>query len=154
MIKKMLPAALVLLPLILLSSCGYRPKANEELYGTWTNESYGVMTSAIFMPQKEVIDASGHVAYTNISDHDPAGKGTERIASKWIDSEGNIWYKTFGTISNGDKVLTIQTLHKLSKSATVQEYVSVWLSKPDPNNYPTKIDPKDANYRIYNRAGK
>lgn len=60
--RPLLGAMVILLSLILLEGCGqgkYRPKLNEELYGTWTNESYGIVTAATFMPQKEIIDASG-----------------------------------------------------------------------------------------------
>jgi hypothetical protein len=156
MTRKLLPVALVLLPLILLSSCGpgkYRPKPNEELFGTWTNESYGTVNGRVFMPQKEIIDASGYEAYRNVSDHGPAEKGPESIASKWS-KEGSTWYKTYGTASDSDQIWTFQALHRLSKEGTVRECVMVWLPKPDPDSYPTAIDPKDPSYRIYNRAGK
>lgn len=156
--RMMLPSAsLILLSLILLAGCGpgkYRPKPNEELYGTWTNESYGIMNSSTYLPQKEIIDPSGYTAYQAVFDHNPSQKGTEEIASKWTDSEGNIWYKTFGTASTGDKVLTFQALQKLNKFGTVRECVIIWLSAFNPNSYPAKIDPKDSAYQIYNRAGK
>jgi hypothetical protein len=133
----------ILSVLILLSSCGYSPKANEELYGTRTNESYGTMTNNVYSPQKEVINPDGYEGYRLISDPDPSQKGREHIASKWKDSEGNIWYKTFGTAANGDTTWAFRSLIKVSKSATVRESVGVWVAAPkSASDYPTKIDPK------------
>ncbi len=150
-----LGATVILSSLILLGGCGpgkYKAKANEQLYGAWINESYGIVTATTYFPQKKIIDSSGYTGYRNITDHLAVGKGPQEIAKKWTDSEGNIWYNTFGEGSNGDKVIKWQELDKLSKSGDVMEYVSVWLSDFDSNKYPTKIDPSDPTYHIYNRA--
>jgi hypothetical protein len=150
-----LGAPMILFSLILLGGCGpgkYKAKPNEELYGTWINESYGIVNAATYFPQKMIVDSSGYTGYRNISDHGAQGKGPEQIASKWTDSEGNIWYRTFGTGSNGDKVIKWQELNKLSKSGTIREYVSVVVSDFDSGKYPTKIDSNDPSYHICNRA--
>ena len=158
MCRKMLRAVLVLSLLILFSSCGpgkYIPKPNEELYGTWTNESYGIMTSDVYSPQKEIINSDGYEGYLSVSDHNPMQKGPEHIASKWKDPEGNIWYKTFGTAANGDTTFIFRSLNKLSKAGTVRECEIFWVTAPSPaSDYPTEIDTKNANYKIYNREEK
>ena len=79
-----------------------------------------------------------NTGYRNITDHLAVGKGPQEIAKKWTDSEGNIWYNTFGEGSNRNKVIKWQELDKLSKSGDVMEYVSVWLS----NSIPTNIQPR------------
>jgi hypothetical protein len=149
--------AVILLIMLLLGGCGpgkYKPKPDEELYGTWTNEKYGIMTTSNYSPQKEIIDASGYTAYQTISDHNPSQKGPLTIAARWKDSEGNIWYKTFGTASTGDSVLRLQALHKLSKSGTVRECMNFWFLESNPNSYPATIDPARPEYRIYYRGDK
>ncbi|MGA2765875.1 MAG: hypothetical protein ABSG17_21215 [Spirochaetia bacterium] len=150
-----LAVLLSFLTLIMLGSCGpgkYVPKANEEIYGTWTNEKYGIMNAKIYSPQKEIIDASGYTAYQSTSDHNPSAKGPETIVSKWTDSEGNIWYKTLATGSNGEQVFTRQALEKLSKFATVRECMYSWLPKLNPDSYPKDIDPVEPEYKIYYRT--
>ena len=89
-----------------------------------------------------------------ISSRDPGFSGKEEVTSKWKDSEGNIWYKIQGSYSNGTSTVRFQGLHKLSKSASVCEFVTITVPKYDPNTYPTKIDPQDKDYRIYYRAEK
>ncbi len=140
----------VSLTMALLAGCGpgkYVAKANEEIYGTWTNDKA--------TPQKIVSTSAGWKQYSYISDTVPLLEGTGGIESKWTDSDGNIWYKTSSAITSetmkGDKS---QELDKLSKSGTVWESVWIWVREFGPGNYPPKIDPKDANYRIYYRAGK
>ena len=100
------------------------------------------------------------------------------IDSKWTDSEGNVWYKTFGEnssgIYSGDHW---QELDKISKSGVWERELTTlepecaatcWRQKQsnaayplvyDPTYYPTKVDPKDTtysflhNYRILYRTG-
>jgi len=145
-----------LLALLLLESCGpgkYTEQTNEELYGTWINESYsGNITYGTYTPQKSVIAPGTFSDYDKITSQGPHVVGKNEITGKWKDTEGNIWYKIQGSGANGDKVLKWQTLTKLSKSATVEEFASTTVEKYDPNSYPTKIDPKDKDYRIYYRA--
>jgi len=114
--------------------------ACQCLVDSTVSDSAGRLRSSTYLPQKEIIDPSGYTAYQAVSEHNPSQKGTEEIASKWTDSEGNIWYKTFGTASTGDKVLTFQVLQKLNKFGKVRECVIIWLSAFNPNSYPAKID--------------
>ena len=93
----LLCSALILVALLLLDGyCfgqNYIAKSNEELYGTWTNENA--------QPQEMVKFPGGYKTYDKISDSNPYEEGTEQIAEKSTDSEGNVWYKTFGTVTFG-----------------------------------------------------
>ena len=148
----------ILLSLILLVGCG-AGKPKEEIYGTWTNDTntntYVIMSGHI---QKVVNTPDGRwKEYSKISDSDCLQEGKRSIDSKWADSEGNIWYKSVMVVTAGklaDAGTTAQELDKFSKSATVWESEFALVGKVHPELYPTSIDPKDANYRIYYRAGK
>ena len=153
-----LTGVLAMLALILLEGCA-PSKPKEEIYGTWTNDTstntYVIMSGHI---QKVVINPDGKwKEYSNISDSDYLQEGTRTIDSKWTDSEGNIWYKIVMVVTDGklaDPGTTAQELDKLSKSATVWESVFALVGKVHPELYPTSIDPKTSNYRIYYRAQK
>jgi len=107
-------------------------------------------------PQKAVITAGRYEFYHGISDTAPYQTGTVEIQAKWTDSEGNIWYKTFDTVTGGIwKGIRSQGLYKLSKSGTVLEKQFNRIGGGDfgPNNYPPKIDPKsDYPYTILYRS--
>ena len=127
--KAFLGAVLFMLSLILLGDWNpgkYVAKPNEEIYGTWVNkDNYGGVNS----PQKEIITADGVKKYDKVSDPTPLQKYTKIIDSKWTDAEGNIWYKTYGTVTDGAyKGWTWQGIDKLSKGATVWELtITVWV---------------------------
>jgi hypothetical protein len=108
--------------LIMVAGCApgkYVAKQNEQLFGTWTNEQN---VGSVYDPQKVVIAIDGYKLYSKISDSVPSEENTWQIDSKWTDSEGNIWYKTFGTVTMGTyKGARWQELEKLSKSGTVWE---------------------------------
>ena len=73
---------LSMIPIGVIAQDKYVPKANEESYGTWTNEKG--------TPQKAVIFAGGFMNYMLISDTTPTyNEGTQQIESKWQDAEGN-----------------------------------------------------------------
>ncbi len=130
----------------------YQPKDNEEIYGTWVNDKgsnpYGI--------QKEIITVTGWKEYLNVSDSVPVDQGGRWIDSKWTDSEGNIYYKSFGTITTGPyKGYKWKALNKLSKSATFQEsVVVVGYGEFDSMQYPSNVDPKDSSYKTYYRANE
>ena len=156
--KLLLCAVVSILAVILLAGCGqgkYAPKPNEELYGTWTNDSYsGKISPDTYLPQKEVIDSSGYSAYRFISDANRYWRGSEIIDSKWMDSEGNVWYKAYSSHATDQAAIIFQSLCKLSKSSTVRESVYLVCPKYTPGSYPAKIDPQDRSYTIYHRAEK
>ena len=136
--------------------CGprkYTPKSSEELYGTWVNTSYsGRFSPGIYYPQKEAIDSSGYRVFRLLDDHAKYWVGKEQIVAKWIDQEGNVWYRTNRASSNGQKAIVLKCLYKLSKSSTIRE--SEWKESDTSSSggFPTGIDSKDPTYRIYNRA--
>ena len=145
-----------LLAPVLLGGCGpgkYVEKPNEELYGTWTNESYsGAISEGTYSPQKTVTAAGTYSDYRMLTDHGPGFMGKEEVTSKWKDSEGNIWYKINMSGSTGDNTFRWQSLQKLSKAATVREFVVVEVVAFSPANYPTTIEPSSPNYKVYYRA--
>jgi hypothetical protein len=140
----------------LLGGCGpgkYVERPNEELYGTWTNETYsGAISEGAYAPQKSVTASGTYSDYRMLTDHGPGFAGKEEVTSKWKDSEGNIWYKTNMSGSTGDSTFKWQSLQKLSKAATVREFVVVEVVAFSPANYPTKVEPSAPNYKIYYRA--
>jgi len=149
-----LSAAVILLSLIPFGAIAqgkYVPKANEELYGTWINDK-SINDQHI---QKQISTSDGDKCYLEVSDSVSFFEDEWQIYSKWTDSEGNIWYKIFGTVKAGAYEGTKwQELAKLSKSSTVWEYVYTIVYEFDPNLYPTKVDPKEGYYRILYRADK
>ena len=139
--------------LALLGGCGpgkYVPKANEEIYGTWTNPDSA--------QQKLVISPSGWLVYAYLDDTSEIWGGTGQIVQKWTDSQGVIWYKTFSTITTGyggNRGGKSQSLYRLSKGGTVLESQDAVVAALDPKQFPAKMDPRDRdNYRMYFRSTK
>jgi hypothetical protein len=92
----------ILLFIVLLGASAqekYVPKADEELYGTWTNKEYSGSIS--YQPQKEVVTADRYGWYHLIPDSVPYEEGTYEIDRKWTDAEGNIWYRILCTAKTG-----------------------------------------------------
>ena len=147
--------ALLALLVIGLGGCGpgkYTPKPNEELYGTWTNEQSPAFQQVVFAP-------NSWKWYQRIGNPAPSIDCKLELTSKWTDSEGNIWYKSIGTIiggTAGDVGTELVVLSKLSKSATVLEFVHTFPSNEQELKtpvYPVAIDPKRyASYFLFNRA--
>lgn len=127
----------------------YVPKPNEEIYGTWVNEK-SVNFNHI---QKAINTLDGWTEYFNVSDSVPLDKRKKEIDRKWTDSDGNIWYRIFGTAISGSYKMKYKELDRLSKSGAVLESVFTEAYPDfDSAEYPTKIDPKDTTYRIFYRA--
>jgi hypothetical protein len=150
--KKILRIAILLLAVVFVAGCApgkYVPKANEELYGTWTNEK------GVEVEKKISNSPADFKMYLTVSDTDPSVGGTAEILSKSKDSDGNIWYKTFGTFTSGSGSGTkYQCLWKISGSGTVMECVLQTVVDFDPKNYPSSIDKSADYYRIFFRAPK
>jgi hypothetical protein len=132
----------------------YVPSEDEELYGTWTNEEYSGYHNP--QPQRDVVSADGYKHFANVADSTPFEERTLQIASKWTDSMGNIWYRTFGTFTSGQYIRChFQELDKISNAGKVWEYVRVLLlpdAEIDPENFPSAIDPDDRTYNVRYRA--
>jgi hypothetical protein len=142
---------IVLLALVLLGGCG--PNANEEVCGTWINDK---VSGDVAHPQKFIETSVGYMRlgyklYSGVSDSGPSEIGTEKIDSKWTDSEGNIWYKTLGTVTAGQyKGTKFQCLYKISKSATVCEFVyrPIGMGEFNPSQFPKNI-PSNNGFDVY-----
>jgi hypothetical protein len=122
-------------------------KADDTYFGTWINKGLDI--------QKSVNFPGGYKDYSKISDRKSYAEGTEQIAKKWTDSDGNIWYHAYGTITSGVYAgFQFLNLMKFSKSGTVRE--QIWaqaLGNFDDSSYPSKIDPTDTmHYTIRYRS--
>jgi len=130
----------------------YAEKANEELYGTWTNQSYGGISYDAYRPQKVVMIQGTYTDFSMLADATPTAVGNEEVTAKWQDADGNVWYQIRGIGAEGGTAFKFVSLQKLSKSATVRELVAVVADSSGQLSYPAKIDPTDASYRIYYRS--
>jgi hypothetical protein len=151
MIPKTCVRVFVLLLAILVLGCGakrYAMKDNEEIYGTWVSEKSS--------PQKLVMMPNGTwEEYLYQADLTPAYKGIYEVTEKWVDAEGNVWYKEFVTSTFGlYKSDKSQELDRIDKSGRIWEFVFTEIGQYDAKNYPKEINPKENNYRIYERATK
>ena len=116
----------------------YVAKQNEELFDTWVNLDYVGGDKA----PKIVVHPDGR--YERFSQQwfkEPTSKFIYKITDKWIDSEGNIWYKVRESGTNYEQY----KLHRISNSGKTMEFVR------DRTDYPTEIDPDRYPYRVYNR---
>lgn len=101
-----------LLTAILVVGCAQPNK--QVYYGTWTNEK-GHYQKVVHTPDGVVQN------YTLTSDTAPVEQANVQIVSCWSDSEGSVWFKTEGTITEGphkNTVPKVQTLEKVSKDGT------------------------------------
>ena len=117
----------------------------EEIYGTWVNSDYNAsaeMAKLIINSDPGIRDdANGtRIMYTRESDEQPEFYLTFRIAEKWKDDDGNIWYKIEPFAET-----VYYELWKISNSGNTLE---LDISR---QNYPEDIDPNHADYRIYYR---
>jgi len=119
-------------------------KRDYKFYsGTWINEEYD---SRAVWAKYEIYRDGTFAVYNKTSDTGKNRSGTYEIVEKWIDSEGNTWYKRH--IWEGAKVEGHPVgydLDKFSNSGNVWEYIE---SGAD---FPTEIDKNHSQYRIYYR---
>lgn len=133
----------------LLGACSpgtYQPKAAEEIYGTWTSDNLA--------QQKLVIAAGQFRSFSLPDDLEPFTAGTEVIAARWTDAQGDVWYKTNVTVTSGlgaPRGTRWQALRRLSKSATVLEGMVVPVRQFDPGAFPEKLEPDTESYGMYYR---
>ncbi|HET6486364.1 MAG TPA: hypothetical protein VFH83_08085, partial [Spirochaetia bacterium] len=136
-----LAASLVLVSLGGCAPSKYKPTANEEIYGTWTNPGAA--------HQKSVFSANGTwQQFTYAEDTAPSASGTFEIARKWKDPDGTIWYHENFERTTGVYQFKGQQLVRIDKSGKQIETMYVEVPKFDPANYPKKLDPKSESYGI------
>ena len=137
--------------LIIAGSCAAGKKAStteidiyKELSGTWINKDYDDPPGS-WPIAKYVIERDGTFdAYADSSSTSRTYFGEIiAIEEKWIDSEGNIWYKL--TTENLVEKIQLYELGKIHSSGTVWEYISSSI------DYPNEINPNHVKYRIYYR---
>ena len=138
---------LVLAVLIVIESCATYEKAYKKDYKffarTLINEEYNSHPFSA----KYVLKRDGTwYTYEKTTDTEKRFTGHYIIKEKWIDSEGNSWYKMHtweGDIVEGKP--SYYELDKFSKSGKVWEYISY------ADDYPIEIDESIFEYHIYYR---
>jgi hypothetical protein len=145
-----LSVSLLIILIVILAGCVTGKKTIMEKTdilttrsGTWINTDYenkGLAGKYIIKP-----DGSYEV-YSKITSSVAKVTGELIEIEAWIDSKGNIWYKSTGKESWAP-TSTFYELGKIDSSKSVWEHVS---SRGD---YPTELDPNDYRYtyRIYYR---
>ena len=122
---------------VVVSACA---QPNKQLYyGTWRTEK-GQYQRVVHTPDGLVAN------HRQVSDATPTERASVQIVRCWSDSEGNVWFKTQGTILEGphkNTVPKIQTLEKISKSGTFLEVMLRGVVDFSPKSFPIKIDPND-----------
>ena len=117
---------------------GYFAKENELLYGTWVNSAYGVS-----LPQKIIYQPTGIFECFKIAGSEKCDKkGRYLITGKWMDSEGNIIYRSHWV---GDWT---EEAYQLSKISDTGKTIEIVLGYHTP---PTKVDSNNVWYRKYTR---
>ena len=129
---------------------------DQSFYGIWINTDYvrDYYKGIKIGDYKIIQNPSGAwISYFRVDNTTPYCAGDRSVVEKWSDYEGNIWYKTMGTNLAGGLSgyrfgpFTYNELHRVSSSGDVWEYVA----KPAHLGWPTEIDPKNPEYRIYYR---
>jgi beta-lactamase regulating signal transducer with metallopeptidase domain len=136
---------LVLNP-ILAEDSGYKPKINEELFGTWVNKEYNSKAWVAIMVYKQ--DGKIEAYDTDFGEKDPY-VGEFKIDDKWTDSKGSVWYKYHATgLARGvweeGEGYWLARISEFGKKLELQ-YSSI--------EYAEEIDPKSLKhmYKVYYR---
>ena len=124
-----------------------KKETDSLLYGVFINRGI----SPELFPQKAVRFPGGFKNYALVSDLIPNEQGSEKIVERWTDSGGTSWFKVHATMSNGYK---FSALFEVSKSGTQLELTAKQVLDFTSRDFPTKIDPGAATYRIWYREIK
>jgi len=108
---------------------------------------YGTFANVQMSPAKWVTFPGGFKSYVLISDKLPADAGTERIVSRWTDSDGNHWYRTQATLA-GRKLLT---LHLVDRVGTTMKFTANEVTDFSSRDFPTMF-PLAGSYTWYRVA--
>ena len=118
--------------------------ANEEIYGTWINPNYPKSGAKTWFPQKIIIKPGGiYEYYSSKLDLVPGTISTFTLTAKWIDSEGNVWYRMIWKWK--DEGNPRYEIGKINNAGQTWEFINSY------DNYPTEIDPNHIEYHIYYR---
>jgi hypothetical protein len=125
----------------------YVAKANEELFGAWINPDYGQLDRE----EKFINRPDGVVlCYNTAARAEELWSAKCAITHKWVDAEGNIWYKWIMTEKRGGSIYSTYEyyyLTRISGSGTVLE------QSYSGYDYPDELNPESLkyNYFIYYR---
>jgi len=144
MVKKRITRALVICLCFLVPILAATAQADDPGIGTWVNAKYD---GTWFTPAKiELLPDGRELDYLRISDTTPEWEAKSTDEEKWIDAEGNHWFKgygifhDYGTNQNEQKWFV---LSKINASRTVLESVT---SQAD---YPEELSPIGGQYSIW-----
>jgi hypothetical protein len=119
----------------------YIPTRDDVIHGIWINMDY---SGDAFQAQKIVMSHWGYYEiYPLVENLTASSTGTFILVDKWIDTEGNTWYKDY--VRNASRVMF--ELDKISNNGTIWEYV--YYSQAFPTE--EQMNPDGPNYHIYYR---
>jgi hypothetical protein len=133
----------ILAVLIIAGSCAtgsnsYKKEFKKDMVGTWVNPEYDKQlhfyVKIIIQPD---LTGEGYVRNTSVW----ASDLTHTIIDRWIDNEGNIYYKVVRKGSTWKQY----ELWRLNSSKTIWEFI--WNTR----DYPTELNPESGYYLIYYR---
>ena len=139
---------LVLAVLIVVGSCAtgkkaYVAKEDEELFGTWINPDYGQAQKAV----KYIYKSDGVVrAYNAATSTEEFWSAKCTITDKWIDAEGNIWYKWLMTEAKGGAISDTAEYYFLGKISSSGRVLEQSFSSYE---YPTDVNPDSLKYDYF-----
>jgi hypothetical protein len=123
----------------------YVPAVDEGLFGTWVNAEYGSPSPA----PKLVIYAWGLVEwFAGASDKTSSWVGTSIVVEKWMDEQGDTWYKEFrrdsgGSLSGGQAFV----LDRVGSNGMVLESIYGTSGWPSPSEMAPGRNPTYVTYR-------
>jgi hypothetical protein len=120
--------------------------ADEEVYGVWTKVAGDYA--------KIIVTAEKTECYLSPDDPKPQEEDLLVIDSKWVDSDGNIFYKIRGTVTSGSfKGVKFQELDKISDGGKKWEFMQVPVLSFGSDLYPKEINSAYLDYyRCYQRS--
>ncbi len=134
-------------PLLALT-CATTPmvvKPGDPIFGTWVNEEYD--TSDRYMTARFVIFPDGRqLEYRKIADREPSYEDSNVFEEKWIDAEGNHWYKirvTNWAYPSRAGLMEAFMLVRISASGKILEGVF------SQAGYPTEVSSLGSQYGIF-----
>ncbi len=122
--------------------------SGRGIHGVWINTEYS--GNDVLSYHQKIIHYSNGTwsAFCQVTSPKPRRVGNDTVVEKWFDVEGNTWYKLAS-----ERAVSCwghcneHRLCRVNRSGDTLEFVS----KPAHLGWPTEIDPKDPEYRVYYR---
>ena len=135
--------------LIIFGSCATTKKAipEEDFFKTWSGTWVNTDYKGGDLPQKIINYPDGtYENYGQLTSTKPGNWGKVTIIDKWVDSKGNVWYRSQWEIlylgTKGNEMGKISDSGNTWEYIWASEYTSIEEWEPDKFEY---------NYRIYYR---